>query len=305
MSLILVLGAATVVAAVPLFWWAVTGERTSSIATRNLAAGFNGGGDMRQALLAHSAHDRAISPAMDWLARQARRLTPSGMLESLERRVLLAGGPEAWPIARVLGVKLLLGLFGAGLSFLWFVSGPSGGRVVLGAAGTLFAWFVPDILLYNAAEKRQLVIRKALPDTLDQMTISVEAGLAFDGAMARAGRSGVGPLNRELLRTMQDIQAGLSRKEALKGLTERTNVDELRSFVHAVSQADSLGVPIARVLRLQANEQRVKRRQRAEESAMKLPVKIIFPLIMCILPVIFILLMGPAAIRIVDTFSNR
>ena len=303
MSLILVLGAASVIAAVPLLWWAVTGDRTSSIASRNLSAGFKPG-DMRQAVLAHSVHDRAISPTMNWLARQARRLTPGGMQQSLERRILLAGGPEAWPVSNVLAVKLLLGLFGGGLASLWFISGPSGLRFVLAAAFTLFAWFLPDILLYNAAEKRQLVIRRSLPDTLDQMTISVEAGLAFDGAMARAGRSGNGPLNRELLRTMQDVQAGLSRKEALRGLTERTDVDELRSFVHAVSQADELGVPIARVLRLQATEQRLKRRQRAEESAMKLPVKIIFPLVMCILPVIFIVLMGPAAIRIGDTFGN-
>ena len=304
MTFILVLGAAAVIASIPLLWWAVTGDRTSSIATRNLAAGFNGPGDMRQVVLARSAHERAVSPTMDWLARQARRLTPGGMLDSLERRVLLAGGPEAWPIARVLAVKLLLAMVTAGLSFVWFVSGPSGGRFVVGAALTIFMWFLPDILLYNAAQKRQVVIRRSLPDTLDQMTISVEAGLAFDGAMARAGRSAAGPLNRELLRTMQDIQAGLSRKEALKALTERTDVDELRQFVQAVNQADSLGVPIARVLRLQATEQRLKRRQRAEESAMKLPVKIIFPLIMCILPVVFIVLLGPAALRISDTFGN-
>jgi tight adherence protein C len=304
MLLILVLGAAAVIASVPLLWWAVTADRTSTIASRNLAAGFNGPGDMRQAILAHSAHDRAISPAMGWLARQARRLTPSGMLDSLERRVLLAGGPEAWPIARVLAVKLLLGMLAFLFTGLWFISAPSGLRFVVTLAITAFAWFLPDILLYNSAEKRQLVIRRSLPDTLDQMTISVEAGLAFDGAMARAGRSAGGPLNRELLRTMQDIQAGLSRKEALKGLTDRTDVDELRQFVHAVSQADELGVPIARVLRLQATEQRLKRRQRAEESAMKLPVKIIFPLILCILPVIFIVLMAPAVIRITDSFGN-
>jgi tight adherence protein C len=302
MLLILVLGAAAVIASVPLLWWAVTGDRSSSIATRNLAAGFDGPGDMRQMVLAHSAHDRAISPAMHWLAKQARRLTPGGMLDSLERRVLLAGGPAAWPITRVLGVKLLLAMLTGGLCFLWFVSDPSGGRFILSTVLTTFAWFLPDILLYNAAEKRQVVIRRSLPDTLDQMTISVEAGLAFDGAMARAGRSGDGPLNRELLRTMQDIQAGLSRREALKSLTERTDVDELRQFVHAVSQADELGVPIARVLRLQASEQRLKRRQRAEESAMKLPVKIIFPLILCILPVIFIVLLGPAVMRMYDSF---
>lgn len=305
MPLIPVLGAAAVAAALPLLWWAVTGARTSAVATRNLSVGLAASTDMRQAVLAHSAQDRAVGPAIDRLARQARRLTPNGMFESLERRVLLAGVPEAWPMPRVLATKLLLGGLGVALGALWFLDAPGIGRLLLALAAAAFAWFVPDIVLYNAAQKRQLEIRQALPDTLDQMTISVEAGLAFDSAMARAGRSADGPLNRELLRTMQDVQAGLSRREALKSLVERTGVEELRHFVLAVIQAESFGVPVARVLRVQAGELRVKRRQQAEEKAMKMPVKIIFPLVVFILPVIFIVLLGPAAIRISETLGSR
>jgi tight adherence protein C len=305
MPLIPVLGSAAVVASLPLLWWAVSGARTSAAAARNLAAGQAPFGDLRKALLAHPASDRAVGPAIDRLARHARRLTPNVMLERLERRILLAGVPEAWPVERVLAVKLLLGATGGAAGVVWLLGGPGVWRLVVAAVIAAFGWFLPDLLLVNAAEHRQLAIQQALPDTLDQMTISVEAGLAFEAAMARASRAGHGPLNEELRRTMQDVQVGMSRPDALRGLAERTNVDELRHFVLAVIQAETYGVPVARVLRIQSAELRVKRRQRAEERAMKLPVKILFPLLMCIMPTIFLVLLGPAVLRIVDTLGNR
>jgi tight adherence protein C len=305
MPLVPLLGAIAVISALPLLWWGVSGSRTSAAAARNLAAGQGAFTDLRRAVLAHSAQDRAVGPAVDRLAQRARRLTPNGMLEHLERRILLAGVPEAWPIERVLATKLLLGGLGGAAGVLWLLDAPGLWRAVVAVAGAAFAWFLPDLLLYNAAEHRQLEIQLALPDTLDQMTISVEAGLAFEAAMARAGRAGDGALNRELQRTMQDVQVGMSRSDALKGLVERTEVDELRHFVMAVIQAETYGVPVARVLRIQASELRIKRRQRAEESAMKLPVKILFPLLLCIMPTIFMVLLGPAVIRIVDTLGNR
>jgi tight adherence protein C len=158
-------------------------------------------------VLAHSAQDRAVGPAVDRLAQRARRLTPNAMLEHLERRILLAGAPETWPMERVLAVKLLLGGLGGAVSVLWLLDSPGVWRLLIGVAGTAFAWFLPDLLLTNAAEHRQIEIQQALPDTLDQMTISVEAGLAFEAAMARAARSGEGPLNQELRRTMQDVRS--------------------------------------------------------------------------------------------------
>ena len=161
-------------------------------------------------------------------------------------------------------------------------------------------YLLPDLLLSNAATNRQKRIRLELPDTLDQMTIGVEAGLGFEAAMARAGRSGDGPLAEELVRTLQEVQAGMSRADAMRGLAERNDVAELRQFVLAVRQAETYGIPIAQVLRAQAAELRVKRRQRAEEQAMKLPVKVIFPLVLCILPAIFVVVLGPAAIRVAD-----
>ena len=162
-------------------------------------------------------------------------------------------------------------------------------------------YFVPDLWLRFKASSRQDVMRKELADTLDQITISVEAGLGFEAAMARSVRNRQGPLGDELQRTLQDIQLGVPRATALKGLVDRTDVPDLRTFVHAVVQAERYGVPIARILRVQAGELREKRKQAAEERAMKVPVKIVLPLMFCILPSLFLVVMGPAAIRVSQT----
>ncbi len=139
---------------------------------------------------------------------------------------------------------------------------------------------MPDILLRNYAQKRRAAIKLELPNALDQMLISVQAGLGFETAMARAGQNGKGPLADELIRTLQDIQVGRSRKEAYLAMAQRVDVPDLRSFVRAVVQADTYGIAIANVLKSQATVMRVKRRQRAEEHAMKMPVKMLFPLIL-------------------------
>ena len=165
-------------------------------------------------------------------------------------------------------------------------------------------YFLPDLLLQNAGIKRRDKIQLELADTLDQMTIAVEAGLGFDSAMARAGKNGKGPLAEELIRTLQDIQLGQSRRQAYEAFVERVDVPDLRRFLRAVIQADVYGIAVGDVLRTQAAEMRLKRRQRAEEKAMQIPVKVIFPLIMCILPVLFIVLLGPAAMDIVAAFSG-
>jgi tight adherence protein C len=144
----------------------------------------------------------------------------------------------------------------------------------------------------------------ALPDTLDQVTVCVEAGLGFEGALARAARSGSGPLADEIVRTMQDIQLGVPRKDALRRLGDRNGVEELRRFVLAVVQAEGYGVPIARVLRLQAAELREKRRQSAEEHAQKIGIKLLFPLVTCILPTVFIVILGPAIIGLMNGLAT-
>jgi tight adherence protein C len=305
MPLVVIVAAAAVAASVPLLWWSIAGARSSVTVDRSVLAGGDGPVDLRTATLQRSARERAVRPMAGSLARFARRLTPYGWIDALERRITLAGRPETWPIERVLIAKILLGVTAFVVGFLAFV----GNRTVLWlfvwAGMTALAYFAPDLLLFSRGQERRDTITKELPDVLDQMTITVEAGLGFESAMARVGRTGTGPLAAELVRTMQEIQVGVPRTKALRNLGERTESSELRHFVMAIVQAESYGIPIADVLRTQAAEQRVKRRQRAEEHAMKIPVKIIFPLILCILPTLFIVILGPAIIQISRTLFGE
>ncbi len=233
------------------------------------------------------------------------RLTPPAYVRKLDRLLSLAGRPISWPLGRVLSAKPALGLTGAALG-LWISTTSPAPMIKLTGLFVLFlGYFIPDLLLYSKGLERQKVIQLELANTLDQMLISVEAGLGFEGAMARAGANGKGPLAEELVRTLQDMQVGRSRRESYLALAERTNLPELRSFVQAIVQADTYGIAISRVLRVQAKVMRVKRRQRAEEKAMKLPVMILFPLLFFIFPVLFIAILGPAVIHAIASFSGQ
>ena len=304
MLLLVVLGSAAVVATPALLWWALSGERTTAVVSHNLTTGLAGPVDMRADLLSRSVRDRTLVPAVDRWAARARRLTPAGRIQAMEHRILLAGTPRQWTLERVLAAKLLLALLGLAVGGLRLVAAPGPVSILIAVGAPLLGWFAPDGLLRGRADRRQEAIRLALPDVLDQVTIGVEAGLGFEAALARTGRSGSGPLAEELLRTLQDVQAGMSRGQALKRLVDRVDVDELNHFVLATIQAESYGIPIAQVLRVQSAELRVRRRQRAEERATKLPVKILFPLVFCILPALFIVLLGPAVLRIADVLGT-
>jgi tight adherence protein C len=233
------------------------------------------------------------------------RLTPAAYVRKLDRLLSLAGRPPAWPLGRILAAKPVLGLVGAVLGLLISTSSPAPLIKLTGLFVLFLGYFIPDLMLYSRGLERQKTMQLELANTLDQMLISVEAGLGFEGAMARAGANGKGPLAEELVRTLQDMQVGRSRRESYLALAERTSLPELRSFVQAIVQADTYGIAISRVLRVQAKVMRVKRRQRAEEKAMKLPVMILFPLLFFIFPVLFIAILGPAVINAVVTFSNQ
>jgi tight adherence protein C len=239
------------------------------------------------------------------LERIGYRLTPTAYVRKLDRLLSLAGRPASLPLGRVLAAKPLLGLLGALLGFWISANSSTPILKLVGLFVLLLGYFIPDLLLYSKGQERQKTMQLELANTLDQMLISVEAGLGFEGAMARAGENGKGPLAEELIRTLQDMQVGRSRRESYLALAARTNVPELRSFVQAVVQADAYGIAISRVLRVQAKVMRVKRRQRAEEKAMKLPVTILFPLLFFIFPVLFIAILGPAVINAIDTFSGQ
>ncbi|WP_026537586.1 type II secretion system F family protein [Arthrobacter sp. 9MFCol3.1] len=247
----------------------------------------------------------AAAGANEQLASLARKAMPKGYAAWLDKQLAGAGRPKAWPLARVVMVKPLLALAGAVLGILLYTADPKPMKLGIALGVTALCYFVPDILLRNYAEKRRTAIKMELPNALDQMLISVQAGLGFETAMARVGETGKGPLADELVRTLQDMQVGRSRKEAYLAMAQRVDVPDLRSFVRAVVQADSYGIAIANVLKSQATVMRVKRRQRAEEHAMKMPVKMLFPLIVSILPALFIVVLGPTVLSIMDVFTGR
>jgi tight adherence protein C len=316
MALPVVVGAGALSGALVLLWSSVGGDRRlSRRAARNLQAGFDlsaapkaatlAVGDMARAhVLSAPASERVVVPAAERFVRIVRRYTPVGAVEKLNARISMAGMASRWPLERTLAAKFLLGGFGLFFGLLMMSSGSKIG-LLYGLASPLVLFRAPDILLKMKADERQRSIRVALPDTLDQVTVCVEAGLAFEGALARAARTGTGPLADELVRTLQDVQLGVPRREALQRLMERNSaVEELRHFVQAVIQAEGYGVPIARVLRVQSAELREKRRQAAEERAMKVGIKMLFPLVVCILPTVFIVILGPAVFRLVDSLSS-
>jgi tight adherence protein C len=250
--------------------------------------------------------ERVIDPVFRWFGALGHRLTPSDQPELIRRRLDLAGNPVGWDVERVIAFKVLglvLGLVvGTGVSV--GLNLPLVIDILSTVTLTLLGFYAADIALRRAAALRNRRMQRDLPDALDMLTISVEAGLAFDAALAQVARNTRGPLAAEFVRVLQEMQIGLGRMEALRGLGERTDLPELRSFITAMIQADTFGVPIAGVLRVQSREQRHRRSQRAEETAQRVPVMILFPLIFCILPTLFIVVLGPAAIQIYRSFTS-
>lgn len=259
-----------------------------------------------QTNLGLKSKDRAPAlSANERLTAASQRITPNGYAAWIDQQLAGAGRPKEWPLARVIMIKPVLALIGVVFGLMIFLAAKSPGTFVLMLAIGTLCYFTPDLLLRNVAEKRRKAIQLELPNTLDNMLISVQAGLGFETAMGRAGANGTGPLAEELIRTLQDIQVGRSRKDAYLAMAERIDVPDVRSFVRSVVQADTYGIAIAGVLKAQAQDMRIKRRQRAEEHAMKMPVKMLFPLIFFILPALFIVLLGPTVLSIVEVFSSR
>jgi tight adherence protein C len=305
-NLMLVIGLASIFVAITVVLATVgvlTGERTQ--VSRSMAAlqRMDAPADM-QAELDRSFEERVLEPARARMLALGRRLTPQGQLDKIGHRLESAGSPVGWDVNRVVSVKVLAGGVGLLIGFTLPVIMGGAAPVVLGCliGGTVLGFFAPDLAIYQVAYNRREQIRRDLPDAMDLLTITVEAGLAFDAALTQVARNTEGPLADEFFRVLQEIQLGRSRGEALEQMGERINVEELKSFVGSVMQADSLGIPIAQVLRVQAREMRIKRSQRAEEAAQKVPVKILFPLIFCILPSLFVVVIGPAAVNIFHAF---
>jgi tight adherence protein C len=247
--------------------------------------------------------DAELPPLYRRFADFARRLTPENYGQQLRHRLDIAGNPRAWTPDRVLAFKgiglivaVVLGAL-AGLRHGAFV-------VLLPALCGLLGFFLPDLWIRNLGEHRQINLLLGLPGVIDMLTVCVEAGLGFDAAVARVALNLEGPMPQEFGRVLQEMQIGKSRADAMRSLVERTDVPELRTFVAAIVQSSELGISVGDVLREQAREMRLRRRQRAEEKAHKLPVKILFPLLTCLLPAMFVIVLGPAIINIVHTLKT-
>jgi tight adherence protein C len=263
--------------------------------------------DLRGREMDRPFNERVVTPTLRGLARLAGRFGPDGQTARIRQRLDLAGNPPHWDPERVLAFKslgLILGAaVGGGAGYL-LKGTPL--AVILGVvAFGVLGFFLPNMTLYQISENRRERMERELPDALDLLTISVEAGLAFDAALAQVARNTEGPLAEEFFRVLQEMQIGVGRTAALRALGERSNLPDLRQFVTAMVQADGFGIPISNVLRVQSKEMRIKRSQRAEEKAQKVPIKILFPLIFCILPSLFIVVIGPAAITVVREMFSR
>jgi tight adherence protein C len=248
------------------------------------------------------ASERLIGPLFNATRRIAVAFSPSGTVDRLNRLLDRAGNPPAWSIERIMGAKGALLLLGALLGVVW--GGVTVRGILIAALLGAAFFFFPDLALYNAALRRQNQTAKGLAEALDMLTVCVEAGQGFDGALLQVARNVEGPIAGEFARVLSEIQIGKSRGEAFAAMGDRVTLPEVRNFTTALVQADRLGLPIAAVLREQTSTMRLVRKQRAEEQAQKVTVKIIFPLILCIFPVLFIVIIGPGAIRMIESFSK-
>ena len=260
--------------------------------------------DLRQQELEGSALDRVLMPGVRRLGRGVVRLTPFDLNQRINEKLVLAGSPEGWDAERVVALKIIGGVIGVlgGVLLMAVLPLDPLVKILFVVIIGLIGYTIPSTQVSAMAAKRQREIQKALPDTMDLLTISVEAGLGFDSALAQVTKNVPGPLAHEIGRLLQEMQIGVSRGEAFRHLGERTNVPELQSFVLSMIQADLFGVSIANVLRAQSRELRQKRRQRAEEIAQKIPIKLLFPMIFMVLPALFVIVLGPGAIQIYEQF---
>ena len=246
--------------------------------------------------------DRALRPLMDGLTGLGRRFTPVGYIDKVRQKFVHMGQNDPAAVDRFLALRAGT-VFGAVLVFIFvFVVNitPFSGKMQLAVGGLLMAVLLigPDSVINRKVEDRQKQIQRSLPDVLDLLTISVEAGLGFEQALDRVIHAVPGPLTEEFSRMLGETRAGASRSDAMRAMDDRCNTPELRSFVLAIIQADTFGVSIGRVLRGQAEEMRIKRRQMAQERAQKAPVKMLIPMVFCIFPALFLVILGPAMISI-------
>ena len=247
--------------------------------------------------------DRVLKPAYQRVTQAIGNAAPAEIKKKYEDLIISSGSPSTVTFSSILSIQIMLGLVLGGGFFLLMNSVGSSNKLLPFFAG-LIGFVFPYVSLNTKATARMDKIQKSLPDMLDLLYVSVEAGLAFDMAMKKAAEKMHGPLSDEIIKSMDDISKGKEREESLRGMVARTKVDDLAQFVSAVIQAEQLGSNIANVLRVQSNSMRQVRRQRAQEKAAKIPVKMLFPMILFILPSLFVVILGPAFINIINNLGG-
>ena len=248
--------------------------------------------------------ERTLRPLVLRLSGSMTRVTSSSFSDRTGKRLALAGNPGDMRVADWLGIKAIGAAVGAILFlFLFVIVGvlklPLPIAIGMSLIGALFGYTAPEFWLGRRVKKRQKAILLMIPDALDLLTISVRAGLGFDAALAKVVEKLQGPLSDEFRRALAEVRVGKARRDALRDIVARTEVVPLTNFIGAIIQAEQLGVSISKVLQVQSEQLRIERRQRAEEQAAKAPIKMLFPLVGCIFPSLFIVILGPAIILIV------
>ena len=245
--------------------------------------------------------DRIFVPIIRKISEFLVRFTPQRTIESTTKLLELAGNPRNMRAAEFLTIRALASIgFGVLVFFMMMrFNQPINKRLLFSLGALVLGWALPAMLLRSKVDRRKEDIIKKLPDALDLMTICVDAGMTFNGAMQRVDEKWEGPLAKEFGRVIHEMQLGKSRRQALRDMADRMDVPDVTSFIAAVLQADQLGVGIGKILRIQSDQMRVKRRQRAEEKAQQAPVKMMFPMVFLIFPSIFIVLLGPAGFQII------
>ncbi len=260
----------------------------------------------RQDILEVDFSQRAIAPVMQGLGRFVLRFTPSGWVTRAQHRIVLAGWTDKMDGTTWAAIRIIATVVGV-VAAVYLVPRIDSSMMKLAIGGLILfmGFFGPEASLSRAIDDRRKTMERQLPDIIDLLVISVEAGLGFEAAMARVVQNVPGDLSDEFKRTLSETRVGVSRNVAFRNMADRTDVDDLNSFILSLIQADQFGVSIARMLRVQADEMRVRRRQRIQERAFAAPVKMIFPMLFCIFPSIFIVILGPAVINIQNNFINR
>ncbi len=300
MPLIVWLGSAAIACALPIGWWALSSDRQVSERVNKNLSEYQP--TMRAAALERSAGERFVGPLARQTGHALLRFTPGGWYKARTTGIAKAGLTGRVTPEQILGAKVLVPILLGGLLALRVSSETTGTSYLVGISIIVVAFFAPDLLIRSRADRRADEITRVLPDVLDQLTISVEAGLGFEAALARISQTETHALAEEFGRLLQDVQLGTSRGAALDTLATRSQVDDLKTVVLSLRQAEALGVPLAKTLRTLALEMREKRRFRAEERAHQLPIKMIFPLGLCILPALFIVILGPAVVSFFEIF---